>query len=133
MATYLIEIPHSENTFECKQVIKLFVESGSHLLANADWGCKSGVHKSWFISDFSSKEEALQIVPPFLRHNASIIELIKFTKSDIQQFGNGEVGRVDVDFFSGSKPFGIHHNASEMLVAEKEYFGSSRRARWFGL
>jgi len=86
MATYLIEIPHSENTFECKQVIKLFVESGSHLLANAHWGCKAGVHKSWFISDFDSKEEALQIIPPFLRHHASIIELITFSKSDIQQF-----------------------------------------------
>lgn len=86
MATNLIEIPHSENTFECKQVIKLFVESGSHLLANADWGCKSGVHKSWFTGEFNSKEEALQIVPPFLRHSASIIELTKFSKADIVQF-----------------------------------------------
>jgi len=88
MATYLIEIPHSENTFECKQVIKLFVESGSHLLANAHWGCKSGVHKSWFISDFNNKEEALQIIPPFLRHNESIIELTKFSKTDIQGFAD---------------------------------------------
>jgi len=88
MANYLIEIPHSENTFECKQVIKLFVESGSHLLANAQCGCKSGVHKSWFISDFNSKEEALQIVPPFLRHTANIIELVTFTKEDIAQFAN---------------------------------------------
>ena len=88
MATYLIEIPHSANTFECKQVIKLFVESGSHLLSNADWGCKSGVHKSWFTGDFNSKEEALQIIPPLLRHNASIIELIKFSKTDIEQFAN---------------------------------------------
>ena len=88
MANYLIEIPHSENTFECKQVIKLFVESGSHLLANAEWGCKAGVHKSWFISDFNSKEEALQIVPPFLRHNATIIELTKFSKTDIVAFAS---------------------------------------------
>ena len=86
MASFLIEIPHSENTFECKQVIKLFVESGSHLLANAHWGCKSGVHKSWFISDFESKEEALYIVPPFLRHSANIIELTTFTKEDITRF-----------------------------------------------
>ena len=86
MATYLIEIPHSENSYECKQVIKLFVESGSHLLANAQWGCKSGVHKSWFISDFDSKEEAMQIIPPLLRHNASIIELVTFTKADIEHF-----------------------------------------------
>ena len=89
MTSYLIEIPHSENTFECKQVIKLFVESGSHLLANAHWGCRAGVHKSWFISEFDSKEEALQIVPPFLRQAANIIELTTFTKNDIQQFGQG--------------------------------------------
>ena len=85
MPTYLIEIPHSENPFECKQVIKIFVESGSHLLTNALWGCKSGVHKSWFISDFNNKEEALQIVPPFLRNAANIIELVKFTKNDMLQ------------------------------------------------
>ncbi|MEO6960423.1 MAG: hypothetical protein ABIY90_00550 [Puia sp.] len=89
MPTYLIEIPHSENAFECKQVIRLFVESGSHILTNAHWGCKSGVHKSWFISDFSNKEEALQIVPPFLRHTTSIIELVKFTKSDMLQLAGG--------------------------------------------
>ena len=88
MASYLIEIPHSENTFECKQVIKLFVESGSHLLTNAQWGCKSGVHKAWFISDFNSKEEALQVIPPFLRHNATIIELTTFSKTDIQDFAD---------------------------------------------
>jgi len=86
MANFLIEIPHSENTFECTQVIKLFVESGSHLLANAHWGCKSGVHKSWFISEFENKEAALNIVPPYLRHSANIIELTTFTKADIVQF-----------------------------------------------
>jgi sulfide:quinone oxidoreductase len=49
------------------------------------------------------------------------------------EFGRGTVARVDVDFFSGPKPVGIHHEASEALVADKEYFGSSRRARWFGI
>lgn len=49
------------------------------------------------------------------------------------EFGKGEVARVDVDFFSGPKPFGIHHDASEALVVDKEHFGSSRKARWFGL
>ena len=88
MTTYLIEIPHSENTYECQQVIKLFVGSGSHLLANAYWGCKAGVHKSWFFGEFNNKEEALQIVPPLLRHNASIIELVQFSKADMQQFAH---------------------------------------------
>lgn len=49
------------------------------------------------------------------------------------EFGGGKVGRVDVDFFSGTKPTGIFNEASEMMVAEKEIFGSSRKARWFGL
>ncbi len=33
-------------------------------------------------------EEALQIVLPLLRHNANIIELVKFTKADITEFAN---------------------------------------------
>lgn len=83
MPTYLIEIPHSGNVTECKQVIKVFLESGSHLLSNADWGCKDGVHKAWFISDFDSKEDALKVIPPFLRHDASIIELTKFNEANM--------------------------------------------------
>lgn len=49
------------------------------------------------------------------------------------EFGAGRVGRVDVDFFSGSKPTGTYQAPSTELVAEKQHFGSSRRARWFGL
>lgn len=48
------------------------------------------------------------------------------------EFGKGTVARVDVDFFSGPKPFGIHHEASHALAADKELFGKTRRARWFG-
>lgn len=49
------------------------------------------------------------------------------------EFGNDLVGRVDVDFLSGPKPTGVFREPSEALVREKEHFGSSRRARWFGL
>jgi len=48
------------------------------------------------------------------------------------EFGAGRVGRVDVDFLSGPKPTGIFQAPSSALVAEKEDFGASRRARWFG-
>jgi sulfide:quinone oxidoreductase len=47
------------------------------------------------------------------------------------EFGAGRVGRVDVDFLSGPKPTGTFQEPSTALVAEKEHFGSSRRARWF--
>jgi sulfide:quinone oxidoreductase len=43
------------------------------------------------------------------------------------------VGRVDVDFLSGPKPTGTFNAPTAELVAEKQRFGSSRRARWFGL
>ncbi len=49
------------------------------------------------------------------------------------EFGAGRIGRVDVDFFSGPKPTGTYHVPSLELRADKEHFGSSRRARWFGL
>jgi len=48
------------------------------------------------------------------------------------EFGGGRVGRVDVDFLSGPTPTGTFQAPSEALRAEKEQFGSTRRARWFG-
>jgi sulfide:quinone oxidoreductase len=48
------------------------------------------------------------------------------------EFGAGRVGRIDVDFFSGPKPTGTLQGPSAELVADKDRFGSSRRARWFG-
>jgi len=48
------------------------------------------------------------------------------------EFGSGRVGRVDVDFLSGPKPTGTFVEPTRALVAEKEHFGASRRARWFG-
>jgi sulfide:quinone oxidoreductase len=48
------------------------------------------------------------------------------------EFGGGRVGRVDVDFLSGPTPTGAFQEPSSALVSEKQQFGSSRRARWFG-
>ena len=48
------------------------------------------------------------------------------------EFGAGRVCRVDVDFLSGPKPTGTFQEPEAALVAEKELFGSSHRARWFG-
>jgi sulfide:quinone oxidoreductase len=49
------------------------------------------------------------------------------------EFGAGRIGRVDVDFFSGPSPTGTYYAPSADLMSEKKHFGSSRRARWFGL
>ena len=49
------------------------------------------------------------------------------------EFGAGRIGRVDVDFFSGPKPTGTYHEPSVALREDKQRFGASRKARWFGL
>jgi sulfide:quinone oxidoreductase len=49
------------------------------------------------------------------------------------EFGEGRIGRVDVDFLSGPSPTGTYYPPDVKLRADKEEFGASRRARWFGL
>ncbi|MEN8229787.1 MAG: hypothetical protein ABFS38_16615 [Bacteroidota bacterium] len=65
------------------QAIKVFLASGSHLLSNADWGCKDGEHKAWLTVEIESKEEAMRLVPPALRHEAKIVKLYHFTREDM--------------------------------------------------
>jgi len=58
----------------------------------------------------------------------------KGTGSCYIEFGAGRIGRVDVDFFTNpGGPTGTYYAPSVALRADKEHFGSSRRARWFGL
>lgn len=49
------------------------------------------------------------------------------------EFGEGKVGKVDVDFFSGPKPTGRYIEAFFELNEDKKLFRSSRQKRWFGL
>jgi hypothetical protein len=46
-----------------------------------EWGCKAGVHSSWFIVDLSKREEAILMDPPEFRQDAVIVELNQFTKT----------------------------------------------------
>ena len=48
------------------------------------------------------------------------------------EFGGQQVGRIDVNFLSSPKPTGTFQAQSQVLVAEKVHFGSSRVKRWFG-
>jgi len=48
------------------------------------------------------------------------------------EFGQGKVGRIDVDFLSGPEPTGSFEGPSDALMIDKQSFGSSRRKRWFG-
>ncbi len=48
------------------------------------------------------------------------------------EFGNEQVGRVDVTFLSGQRPFGHLDGPSEEYLADKGNYASGRIQRWFG-
>ncbi len=83
MNRYLIEVPHGPNKKDCDMAIKIFLQTGSHFLSHADWGCHDGEHKAWMIVDVENKEEARLIVPPIFRSVTKVTQLTNFTWKDI--------------------------------------------------
>jgi len=55
------------------------------------------------------------------------------TGSCFVEFGDGRVGWVDLDFLTGPQPASVYHEPSIARRVDKEQFGATRRARWFGL
>ena len=83
MNKYLIEVPHGSGEDACNEAIKIFLETGSHFLTHADWGCMDGEHKAWLIVEVDDKEQAKYIIPPLFRSKAKITQLTTFTAKDI--------------------------------------------------
>jgi hypothetical protein len=78
MPRFLIEVPHESDAVSCARASKVLLESGSHFLTHADFGCFDGVHKAWIVVDVDSKGEARNMLPPAYRVQASIVQLNKF-------------------------------------------------------
>jgi hypothetical protein len=85
MKRFLIEVPHEEKIVACSHAREVFLETGSHFLTNADWGCKDGIHKAWLIAEVDSKEQARAILPPMYRTQAKIVQLNKFAIEDVDE------------------------------------------------
>ena len=93
MAKFLIEVPHESEVVSCARAIKVLLESGSHFLTHADFGCQDGVHKAWLVVDVDSKDEARSIVPPAFRRQASVVQLCKFGISELDDLIKRHEGR----------------------------------------
>jgi hypothetical protein len=83
MARFLIEVAHEEEVIACAKVVQVFLNTGSHFLSHADWGCMDGEHKAWIIVEVGSREEARSVLPPAFRAQAKIIQLNYFTMAEI--------------------------------------------------
>jgi hypothetical protein len=83
MSKFLIEVPHGADKASCDMAIKVFLQTGSHFLTHAEWGCLDGEHKAWIIADVGNRDEAVFILPPAFRSTAKITRLTTFTAKDL--------------------------------------------------
>lgn len=94
-------------------------------------GANSGTPKAGVFAEGSARAVASDLIAK-LRNSGKATPYDGFGSCYIE-FGGGRVGKVEVDFFSGPKPRGTYYEPSVAMRADKENFGSSRRARWFGM
>lgn len=94
-------------------------------------GANTGTPKAGVFAEGAARAVASALIAK-LRNQGQAVPYDGFGTCYIE-FGGGRIGKVEVDFFSGPAPTGTYHEPSVALRANKELFGSSRRARWFGL
>jgi hypothetical protein len=88
MEKYLIEVPHEATNSACAHAVRVFLQTGSHFLRQADWGCHDGEHKAWLKVEVENKDQALQIVPPLFRSVAKIVKLHTFTRAEMENIAD---------------------------------------------
>jgi hypothetical protein len=93
MPRFLIEVPHESEKVACARANKLLLESGSHFLTHADFGCNDGVHKAWIVVETANKDEARNLLPPAYRRQATIVELTKFGIRELDDLIKRHEGR----------------------------------------
>jgi len=86
MQKFLIEVAHETETKACARAVKILLETGSHFVTNAEFGCKDGDHRAWMIMEFEDKKEAMMALPPVLRDHARIVALNRFSLQELDGF-----------------------------------------------
>jgi hypothetical protein len=94
MARFLIEVPHEANPVACRQAVRIFLETGSHFMTHADFGCADGEHKAWLTVEVDTKQEALRILPPAFRARARVVQLSKFSMTHFGDMLREHVGKT---------------------------------------
>jgi sulfide:quinone oxidoreductase len=90
-----------------------------------------GVPRAGIFSEGQAKIVARQIIDDV--RSESNAERYQGIGQCYIEFGHGKIGKVDVNFLGGPSTTAKIHLPSAELRSEKNHFGSSRRARWFGM
>lgn len=88
MPRFLIEVSHESGLVSCARAVKVLLQTGSHFLTHADFGCQDGVHKAWIVVELDSREEARGILPLAYRRDATIVQLCKFGLDEVDDLIN---------------------------------------------
>jgi sulfide:quinone oxidoreductase len=88
-----------------------------------------GTPKAGLFASGAARAAAESIIAEF--HGQEFTDSYSGAGSCYVEFGNGLVGRADVDFFSGPSPTGNHHEPSLALAEEKRSIEKQSTARWF--
>ena len=83
MPKFLIELPHESEVVACARAVKVLLETGSHFLTHADFGCCDGIHKAWIVVEGDSHQEARNMLPPAYRRQATVVQLCKFGLTEL--------------------------------------------------
>lgn len=79
---YLIESPHTKQ--ECLRELDDISAKGKNTLGQFYWGCGKGDHTGYAIVDARDINEALNLVPTFVRDKAKVVELTQFNEDQIR-------------------------------------------------
>ena len=85
MERFLIEVSHEPEVIACARAVEILLKTGSHFLSRSDWGCLDDVHKGWVTVEAENKDQARNMLPPYYRNQANIVQLNKFTLEEIDE------------------------------------------------
>jgi sulfide:quinone oxidoreductase len=94
-------------------------------------GAATGTPKSGGFAESAARAVSASIIAR--AQGSGEQHLYAATGSCFVELGGGRIGRMELDFYSGPKLKSIYYEPSAAWRADKQKFGASRRARWFGL
>lgn len=84
MSLYLIKSPHTVEN--CLRALDEESAKGPMVLDKFVYGCNEGDHTGYAITEAKDKDEAWKLVPEFIRKEAMIVKVDRFTPEIIKSF-----------------------------------------------